>query len=84
MRNLLITFFAAAVMLSGCSKLSKDNYDKISMGMPYNDVVELIGKPATCKETMGMKSCEWKSGDNKASIAFIADKVTVFSSENLK
>ena len=32
-------------VLSGCSKLTLENYNKISVGMEYDAVVELIGPP---------------------------------------
>ena len=30
--------------------------------MPYKKVVDLIGKPESCSETIGISSCTWKNG----------------------
>ena len=83
-KPLAVTAILALTLFTGCSKLTKENYDQIKVGMPYDDVIGLIGKPENCSETLGMKNCTWKSGQKKASIAFLGDKVTLYSSENLK
>ena len=31
--------------LFGCSKLNRENYDKIKVGMDYQEVVSIIGEP---------------------------------------
>lgn len=84
---LLKRYFLFAVLLllmSGCSKVTKENYDKIKTGMSYDDVVKLIGKPEGCSETLGISSCVWKSGDAKIDIKFISDQVTFRSASGLK
>lgn len=70
--------------LSGCSKLTLENYDKIAVGMPYDEVTHLIGPPDQCDDVMGVRSCRW--GDDKRSIHvnFVAGQVLLFSSSNLK
>lgn len=77
--SLLLVLF-----LWGCnSKLTLDNYNKISMGMSYDEVTTLIGKPEKCDDVLGMRSCNW--GDDKASVSvsFAGDKVLLFSAQNL-
>lgn len=70
--------------LLGCSKLTVQNYGKITVGMPYDEVVKLIGTPDKCDDVMGLRSCKW--GDEKQSVAvsFAGDKALLFSSNNLK
>ncbi|NCS65553.1 MAG: hypothetical protein COS39_07160 [Hydrogenophilales bacterium CG03_land_8_20_14_0_80_62_28] len=70
--------------LLGCSKLTVQNYSKITVGMPYDEVVKLIGAPDKCDDLMGLRSCNW--GDDKQSVAvsFAGDKALLFSSKNLK
>lgn len=72
------------LMLLGCSKLTLENYSKISVGMRYEEVTALIGTPDKCDDVMGLRNCVW--GDEKRSInvTFAGDKVLVFSSTNLK
>jgi hypothetical protein len=72
------------LVLLGCSKLTLENYNKITMGMEYNEVTQLIGSPAHCDDVMGVRTCQW--GDDKRSINvnFVGGKVLLFSSHNLQ
>jgi hypothetical protein len=74
---------ASLLLLSGCSKVTKENYDKIKTGMLYDEVVQLIGKPKECSEALGISSCEWKNGKAKVDIKFISNQVTFFSGDHL-
>lgn len=71
-------------MLSGCSKVTKENYDKIESGMLYDEVVKLIGKPEGCFDALGISSCEWKNGKAKIDIKFISDEVTFMAASSLQ
>ncbi len=81
-RYLLIT--ALVLLLSGCSKVTKENYDKIKSGMTYDEVVQILGKPEGCSETLGISNCEWKDNDAMISITFISNQVTIAVAEGLK
>jgi hypothetical protein len=81
-RYLLIT--ALVLLLSGCNKVTKDNYDKIKSGMTYDEVVQILGKPEGCSETLGISNCEWKDNDAMISITFISNQVTIAVAEGLK
>ena len=80
------TFLLLGLMLTllGCSKLTLENYDKIAVGMSYDEVTRLIGPPDQCDDVMGVRSCRW--GDDKRSVHvnFVAGQVLLFSSSNLK
>ncbi len=70
--------------LAGCSKVSKENYDKIKIGMSYEDVVEVLGKPDTCEEpVLKTKSCMWGSSDKQIKIKFVVDTVAWRSSKGI-
>ncbi|MEQ1667400.1 MAG: hypothetical protein ABL868_03000 [Sulfuriferula sp.] len=72
------------LLLWGCNnKLSLENYNKISMGMSYNDVTTLIGKPEKCDDLMGIRTCHWANDKSTVSVSFAADKTLLFSAENL-
>ena len=79
----LKTLIAAALLLSfvlfGCSKLNRENYDKIEPGMEYEQVISIIGDPDKCDAVMSAKNCVWGDENKNITIKFIADKV-VFSS----
>lgn len=75
---------AAGLALAACSKLSAENYAKIKMGMAYSDVTATIGNPANCSDTAGFKVCKWGDEKSGATVRFAADKVVMYSSDNLK
>ena len=84
MKKSYLLLAAALLLLSGCNKLTKENYDKIKSGMMYDEVVQIIGKPTNCSEAIGISSCTWKHGESEVNVNFIANKVTLMSGDNLK
>ncbi len=72
------------IALAACSKVTAENYDKLKSGQSYDEVKGLLGDPARCDETLGMRVCRW--GDDKRSINvnFVGGKAVLFSAENLK
>jgi len=75
---------ALTILLSGCNKITKENYNKIKSGMSYDKVVEVLGKPEGCSETLGISNCEWKNDNAMISITFISNQVTIAVAEGLK
>ena len=71
-------------LLMGCNKLTVENYDKIKVGLPYADVISLLGKPATCDDILGIKNCKWGDETHKVMISFMGDKVVLTSAENIQ
>jgi len=80
------TFLLLGLMLAlpGCSKLTLENYDKIAVGMPYDEVTRLIGPPDRCDDVMGVRSCRWGDEKRFIHVNFVAGQVLLFSSGNLK
>lgn len=72
------------MLLLGCSKLTLENYNKITMGMNYDEVVQLIGSPEHCNDVMGVQSCQWGGEKHAVNVNFVAGKVLLFSSHNLQ
>ncbi len=72
------------LMGAGCSRLTMDNYNKIKSGMTYKEVVGVLGSPDKCSDVLGMRNCVW--GDEKRSItvAFVGEKVIIFSANNIR
>lgn len=83
MKKLMFGVFVA-MLLSGCGKLTLENYGKIKPGMDYERVAELLGDPTSCDEILGTKSCTWGEEEKHIKIKFIADNVAFFSKEGLK
>ncbi|MGQ4656952.1 DUF3862 domain-containing protein [Aeromonas enteropelogenes] len=72
-----------ALLLTGCSKLNRDNCDKLKMGMTYAQASEILGKAERCDDALGTTSCVWGGEGKNIKIRFIADKATFFSSEGI-
>ncbi len=69
---------------AGCSKVNKENYDKIKIGVEYEKVVGILGEPNTCEETMlKTSSCMWGSSEKQIEIKFVGDTVIWRSSKGL-
>ena len=81
--SVLIALIAVSLVV-GCSKINKENYDKIQMGMTYDEVEAILGTPAEAKDVMGTKSCVWGKAPATISIKFVGDKVVFHSAEGLK
>lgn len=80
-----IVIIAGIFALSACSKLSKENYDSLEMGMSQKEVESIIGSADNCGKTMGTMACTW--GDEESSyikIVFMADKAVTFNYSGLK
>ena len=83
-RRFPVITFAACFMLIGCSKLTNENYSKIKIGMPFNQVTEIIGKPTSCDVVVGVKSCRWSEGKISVSVNFVGDQVILHTAENIR
>ena len=85
--NKYIRFVVALTVLailSGCSKLTMENYSKIKMGLNYADVVKILGKPDSCSEALFAKSCVWGNDQKNITVNFMGDNVILFTSRNIK
>lgn len=76
---LTVCFFL--FIISSCSKINRENYDKLEIGMDYSKVIEIIGKPDECKAILNAKNCTWGKAPKTISIKFIENKVILTSSE---
>jgi len=72
------------MVLLGCGKLTLDNYNKIAMGMTYGEVTQILGKPDSCDDLMGVRSCQWGDEKHSVNVNFVSGKVLLFSSSNLQ
>lgn len=73
------------LLLAACGRpLSLENYNKLQVGQSYDEVKQLIGEPARCDETLGVRSCVWGDEQQGISVNFVAGKVLLLSAKNLK
>jgi len=84
MKRIALLPVATLLLFSGCSKLTKENYDKVKSGMMYEEVVKLIGKPDNCSEAFSVTSCVWKSSETEVQATFIANTLTIITGNDLK
>lgn len=79
----LVLLVAICLMAIGCSKINKENYDKIEVGMTYDEVTAILGAPDEAKDVIGTKSCVWGKASETISIKFVGDKVVFHSAKGL-
>ena len=75
---LLVTITAVS-----CSKLTKENYDRVKVGMDYSEVIKIIGDPKECDSLLNAKNCIWGDESKSIELKFVADKVVFTSSKGL-
>jgi len=74
----------ALLFFAGCSKITKENYDKLKVGMEYSEVAALLGDPDSCTQALAAKSCIWGDEAKNIKVNFLADKTVIFSSTGIK
>jgi len=86
MRHILTGFALLALLLAaGCtSRITKENYDRLKTGMKYEEVTAILGKPASCSETMGVSTCTWGDENKNVTVIFLADSATAFAHQGLR
>ena len=60
------------------------NYHQLEAGMSYESVVNILGKPDNCSETLKAESCIWGDQEKYIRGTFVADKLVLYSSEGLE
>ena len=74
-----------ALFLVGCSKLTMENYNKLKVGMKYDEVTSLIGSPDSCDEQLGTRRCLWGKEDGQhIKVNFINEAAVLYSHKGLK
>ena len=75
---------ASIVLLSACSKITKENYDKLELGMSKEEVQAVIGGSDSCDESLGTLTCVWGNKDGKhIKVRFVADAAITYSNSGL-
>lgn len=81
---MVTTLLALMLLLGACSKLTQANYDRIELGMPYQEVVDILGTPDKTDDVVGARNCVWGKEPNTITIKFVADKVVYHAAKGLK
>lgn len=73
----------ALALLAACSKITQENYDKLTMGMSYAQVKTVLGQPESCSDVLGVKSCTWGDAKRHIDVNFLGDQVLAYSAQGL-
>lgn len=91
-RNLTLTaVMIAAFFFTGCSKVSRENYDKIKTGMTLAEVEAVLGKGTEASGssasigdlTGSAKVITWTRDGTSITVTLVNDKVMTKSEEGL-
>ena len=80
----LAALAAALALAAACSRITHENYEKIRLGMSFQEVSAILGSPAGCDDAAGFKSCRWGDAGGSITVRFAADKVVLHSAENIR
>ncbi|MFO7965750.1 MAG: DUF3862 domain-containing protein [Desulfobacterales bacterium] len=81
--HLFLVVIIASCVLSGCSRLTSENYQKLKLGMTMDEVVDILGEADACDATLGVTSCMWGNEKKNIRIKFVSEKVVFYSSKGL-
>lgn len=73
----------ALLLLTACSKLNNDNYNKLESGMSKEDVIAILGEPDGCESALAFETCRWGDKDKNIEVRFAADNLLAKTSEGL-
>ncbi|MDB6047526.1 MAG: lipoprotein [Pseudomonas sp.] len=79
-----VALLSFCVLLAACSKVTQENYSKLSAGMDKVQVENLLGSPTECSGALGMSSCTWGDKASFISVQYGGDKVLLYSGQGLK
>ena len=75
-------------LMAACSlepdRVTKENYDKLKLGMSFEQVSEVLGLPADTSTRFGLKEYTWVENDRHIHAKFMGDSAVYYSSKNLK
>ncbi len=81
---LVLLFILLSFLTVSCSNLTQENYDRIKVGMSYQEVEKILGANPTCDSAVGVKSCTWGTPAMHIKVQFVADRVALHSAKGLK
>ena len=68
---------------ASCSKVTKENYDRLKIGMEYSEVVDILGNPGECSAVLSIRDCTWGDDDRSINVKMVGDEVFFISSKGL-
>ena len=80
----VLLILSLCFIVTACGNLTQENYDKIKVGMSYQEVEKILGSNPICDSAMGIKSCTWGTAEKHIKVQFVADKVALHSAKGIK
>lgn len=80
----VLLLLSLCFLVVSCSSLTQQNYEKIKVGMSYQEVEKILGANPTCDSAVGVKNCTWGTAEQHVKVQFVADKVALHSAKGLK
>lgn len=80
---IIIICFATTIIFFGCSNLNQENYERLKVGMDYDEVLKILVKPDNCESILNMRNCTWDESSKKITIKTVANKVVFLSSHGI-
>lgn len=80
----VVFFLSLCFLVVSCGSLTQENYEKIKVGMSYQEVEKILGSNPVCDSAMGVKSCTWGTAEKHIKIQFVGDKVALHSARGLR
>ena len=73
------------LLLAGCgSKVTAENYAKLSVGMTYDAVVAVLGTPDRSEEKIKFRTCTWGDDQKSITVRFLAGRAVFMSNRDLQ
>ena len=83
----LSLILAAALLVTAClkpeSRVTRENYDKLTLGMTAPAVMEILGEPTGQGSSFGVRYSTWVDGERHIHAKFIAGKAIYYSAKGL-
>lgn len=77
------------LLIAGCgiddrNGVSKEKFDRLKMGMSYEEVITILGTVNTCDKAAGDRSCLWGDEKKNIGVQFVRGKVVFLTSHGLE
>jgi outer membrane protein assembly factor BamE (lipoprotein component of BamABCDE complex) len=76
---IVVLFLTISLLLTGCSKVNKENYQRLQTGMTYREVCGILGKPVRKGESLSYTTYTWRDKDKMIKVKFTNERVISFS-----
>jgi outer membrane protein assembly factor BamE (lipoprotein component of BamABCDE complex) len=57
---IILICLSSTIILLSCIKINQENYDSLQVGMDYDEVLKILGKPDNCESILNMRNCTWE------------------------